>query len=174
VHGDNPHIWTDPRITQAIVHMILPDLQRIVPDSAQVFQDRADAYIQGLNDLYRDIGLKLEPMDGMQVIAQTPGLDYFFSAFFINRVEVIVEHPGGEPSARHMTELSDLLKEGGITAIIQLPQFSERLPKTLSQESGVPMTTMSPLINGVEYVETYLDLMWYNADQLCLLAPPEA
>ncbi|MCF7804551.1 MAG: metal ABC transporter substrate-binding protein [Candidatus Marinimicrobia bacterium] len=166
IHGDNPHIWMDPRITKSIVQVILPELQKVLPDSAQQFRARAEQFIGELDILYQDVGYKLAPLAGEQVIVQTPGLDYFFSAFDITPAAHIVDHPGTEPSARAMTKLSDQLDTGEIFAIIRLPQFSDRLPKTLSAESGVDIVEMSPLINGTPYVDTYIDLIWYNADQL--------
>lgn len=174
IHGDNPHIWMDPRIGEAIVRHLLPALQAILPDSQAVFQKRARVYEQELEQLYRDITQKLEPIHGKAVVAQTPGLDYFFSAFGIRRAAVIVDNPGTEPSARWMKELVDTLRTDQVAAIVRLPQFSESLPETLSGESGVPVVVVSPLINGAPYVETYIDLMWFNADALANAVAPEA
>jgi zinc transport system substrate-binding protein len=165
-HGDNPHIWMDPQIAQDIMHVLLNEVQQIMPDSADIFQQNAEMYIENLNRLYRDINTKLDPVKGERVIAQTPGLEYFFSAFGINQAGVIIEHAGGQPSAQHMTSLSNELSSGDILGIVHLPQFSANLPQTLSDETDVPVISMSALINGLEYVGTYLDLMWYNADQL--------
>ena len=165
-HGDNPHLWMDPRITQEMVQLMLPALQKTIPDSAERFRQRADKLTAALDTLYRDVGYKLAPFSGKRVVAQTPGLDYFFSGFGIDRVATIVDHPGTEPSAQTMTKLTDILQNENVIAIVRLPQFSEKLPHTLSEESGVPVISMSPLINGTEYVRTYADLIWYNADQL--------
>jgi len=174
VHGDNPHIWMDPRIGVLIVQTLVKPLQHLVPDSAAAFQSRADQYISDLRDLYRDINIKLEPIHGKKVIAQTPGLDYFFTAVQMHRTAVIVDNPGTEPSARHMTELIDSLNTGNMYAIARLPQFSEKLPDTLEKETGVPVTLMSPLINGAPYVDTYIDLLWFNADQIMMVFSPES
>ena len=165
-HGDNPHIWMDPQIAQDMIHVLLTEVQQVIPDSADVFQQNAEMYIENLNRLYRDINTKLDPVKGARVIAQTPGLEYFFSAFGIEQAGVIIEHAGGQPSAQHMTNLSNMLNSGDIIGIVHLPQFSANLPQTLSDENDVPVISMSALINGLEYVGTYLDLMWYNADQL--------
>jgi len=174
IHNDNPHFWMDPRIGQQIVNILLPEIQALVPDSQAIFRERAAGYLEELEQLYHDIGVKLEPLKSNKVIAQTPGLDYFFSAFGIERTDVIVSHPGTEPSARKMKELVDLLQTGEVFAIIRFPQFSEKLPQTLSTESNVPVVLMSPLINGAPYVETYIDLIWFNADALANIASPNA
>jgi len=171
IHGDNPHIWMDPRIGRTIAETLVPILQQVLPDSQEVFQRRADQYLVEIDELIEDIQFKLESLEGAQVIAQTPGLDYFFSAFGIQRTDVIVEHPGTEPSARHMAALADLLETGNIIAIVRLPQFSERLPQTLGDESGVAVKLMSPLINGAPYVDNYVDLIWFNADAFSDISP---
>ncbi|HKJ66672.1 MAG TPA: metal ABC transporter substrate-binding protein, partial [bacterium] len=136
IHNDNPHFWMDPRIGQQIVNILLPEIQALVPDSQAIFRERAAGYLEELEQLYHDIGVKLEPLKSNKVIAQTPGLDYFFSAFGIERTDVMVSHPGTEPSARKMKELVDLLQTGEVFAIIRFPQFSEKLPQTLSTESN--------------------------------------
>jgi len=169
-HGDNPHIWMDPRIVQSMSKIILTAIQQLNPDSAEVFRDHADLFTGRLDTLYEDVGYKLAPLSGSKVVAQTPGLDYFFSAFNIERSAVIVEHPGTEPSARAMTQLTDILKSEEIIGIVRLPQFSDKLPQTLSKETGVSVISMSPLINGTPYVESYINLIWYNADQLTALS----
>lgn len=173
-HGDNPHIWMDPRIGQAIIRYLLPVLQKTLPDSQAVFQQRANNYVKKLGQLYHDVSLKLKPLQGKEIIAQTPGLAYFFSAFQIQQRAVIVINPGTEPSAKWMKELVDMARGGQIMAIIRLPQFSPSLPQTISKESKVPVVVMSPLINGVPHVETYIDLMWFNADALDNAVAPTA
>ncbi|MBS1271196.1 MAG: Manganese-binding lipoprotein MntA [Candidatus Marinimicrobia bacterium] len=169
-HGDNPHIWMDPRIVQSMSKIILSSVQKLQPDSADIFRKRTDHFVGALDTLYQDVGYKLEPLAGSKVVAQAPGLDYFFSSFNIDRAAVIVDHPGTEPSAKAMTVLTDILKSGEIISIVRLPQFSKKIPQTLSEETGVPVISMSPLINGTQYVQSYIDLVWYNADQLSLLA----
>jgi ABC-type Zn uptake system ZnuABC Zn-binding protein ZnuA len=156
----------DPQIVQDIMHVLLNEVQQIMPDSADVFQQNAESYIENLNRLYRDLNTKLDPVKGERVIVQTPALVYFFSAFGIEQAGSIIENVGTQPSAQHMTKLSNMLNSGDILGIVHLPQFSDNLPQTLSDETDVPVISMSALINGLEYVGTYLDLMWYNADQL--------
>ncbi len=165
-HPGNPHLWLDPRLAAEAVKVILPAVIRIQPDSATVYRRRAKNYIAQLDTLYHDVHYKLEPLQGKKVIAQTPGLDYFFSAFGIKRAAVIVTNPGTEPSAKTMTSLIDLSRTDSVIAIVRLPQFSKTLPETLHKESGVPLVLMSPLITGAPNADTYIDLIWYNADQL--------
>lgn len=173
IHFGNPHIWMDPRIAAEAVKVILPAVVKLEPDSAVVYQKRANNYIEQLDTLYQEVHYKLQPLKNKKVIAQTPGLDYFFSAFDIDRAAVIVTNPGTEPSAKRMTSLIDLTKSEDVIAIVRLPQFSKTLPQTLQKESKVPLVLLSPLITGAPNVDTYIDLIWYNADQLSAAALPK-
>jgi len=172
-HTGNPHIWMDPRIAAEAVKVILPAVIKLEPDSAAVYQKRANNYIEQLDTLYQEVHYKLQPLKNKKVIAQTPGLDYFFSAFDIDRVAVIVTNPGTDPSAKRMTTLIDQTKSEDVIAIVRLPQFSKTLPETLQKESKVPLVLMSPLITGAPNVDTYIDLIWYNADQLSAAVLPK-
>jgi len=172
-HPGNPHIWLDPRLTQAAVKVILPAVVKLEPDSASIYRNRAQTYLSQLDTLYHDVHYKLQPLRGKKVIAQTAGLDYFFSAFDIDRAAVITTNPGTEPSAKTMTSLIDLTHNENVMAIVRLPQFSKTLPETLHKETKVPVVLMSPLITGAPNVDTYIDLIWYNADQIYTAALPK-
>ena len=164
--GTNPHLWMDPKLAARMAHILLTPLQEITPVSPDSLESHADNYADRIHKVYQEIQIKLEEVRGSKVITQTPGIDLFLEAFGIRRVEVIVNSPGTEPSARKMTELLGLLKRGRADGIIHFPQFSEGIPRTLHEESGVPVIMMSPLINAAPHVDTYIDLLWFNADQL--------
>lgn len=166
VSDENPHLWMNPRYGAQLVRSLTPALQQLLPDSADRFEEQSKQYISELDRTFRDISTKLENLTGTRVIAQTPGMDLFLEAFGIERVEVIVTSPGTDPSARKMTQLLDLLNTGDIRGIIYLPQFSKSIPQTLHQESGVSLIMMSPLIGTAPHTETYIDLLWFNADRI--------
>lgn len=172
-HNGNPHLWMDPRLAAEAIKIVLPAAIRLLPDSAEAFRIRATRYINNLDTLYQEVAYKLQPLKGKKVIAQTPGLDYFFSAFGIDRTAVIVTNPGTEPSAKWMTSLIQQSHSKAVIAIVRLPQFSKKLPETLKDESGLPLVLMSPLLTGAPNVDTYIDLIWYNADQLTAAAMPQ-
>ncbi len=164
--GGNPHLWMDPRLTAKLVKLLVPPLQHTVPEAADSLGKRAERYTDQLLQIHSEITMKLEGVRGSKVIVQTPGVDLFLDAYGIRRVDAIVTSPGTEPSAKHMTALMDRIRSGEVDGIIHFPQFSKSIPRMLHDETGVPLILMSPLINAAPHVGSYIDLLWYNADQL--------
>ncbi|HXN07873.1 MAG TPA: metal ABC transporter substrate-binding protein, partial [Nitrospiria bacterium] len=100
------------------------------------------------------------------IITQHPAWPYFARRFGFRIAGNIVTQVGTEPSARQLENLIKKIRKENIRAIVSEPQLSDKIPKMLSDETGIPRVILSPLPGNLPGTETYLKLTEYNVRQL--------
>jgi zinc transport system substrate-binding protein len=63
-------------------------------------------------------------------------------------VGVIEREPGTEPSARELADTIKLVRERGVKALFVEPQFSDRSARVISEETGVGVYELDPVVTG--------------------------
>jgi ABC-type Zn uptake system ZnuABC Zn-binding protein ZnuA len=79
-------------------------------------------------------------------------------------IGVIESHPGIEPSPKDMIRLIDMLKTQKPVAIFSEPQYSDKIARILSRESGVPLFEFDPVVTGKPAADTYEKAMKKNLE----------
>ena len=74
----------------------------------------------------------------------------------------VESHEGGEPSAKSLAELTETIKENNVTVLFVEPDYKGSAAKILSNETGVEICVLNPVINGDESLTAYEDIMREN------------
>lgn len=172
-HGEiNPHYWLDPVIMAAAAKRLGDAMAARLPKEAENIQRLARSLARSLLDLDEDIRNMLEkPGLGKSFVAFHSSWDYFAARYGLEQAGVIETAPGREPSARHMIELVEKIKQTGSRAVLTEPRFPQRLAETLAREAGVRVVEADP-IGGVPGRDGYIELMRYNAGQFVKALAP--
>ncbi len=96
------------------------------------------------------------PLVGRKGIEFHQNWIYAAKAFGFEIVGAIEEKPGIPPGPRHQIELARRLKEEGIAFIMVDNFYDPSLPRTLSQDSGVPAIILPNQPGGETGTETYV------------------
>lgn len=166
IHGisrlkdNDPHVWLDPVLAQKVVNNIRDGLIRANPAHKQDYIQNAKDYNAELAALDRDIRDGLARCRQDTVVTSHNAMSYFAKRYKLNTEAIAGISPEEEPSAARLAEISDIVKEKGITHIFFESLVSPRLADTIAQETGARTLVFDPLEglshedqkNGKDYI----------------------
>jgi ABC-type Zn uptake system ZnuABC Zn-binding protein ZnuA len=167
----NPHIWLDPNFARIFVQNISNEIMSLDLTHISEYTVNRDTYLAELDDLITTIENNYFPLtNGIKVAIHHPSFIYLLDLLGVNRVAVIEEHEGSEPSAQHIQEVIETMIAEGVTTLVTQPQIEEEVVKQIARDTGAKLAKLTPLL-GVEGAETYIKMIEYNVN--ALLNPEE-
>ena len=175
-HGHNhgthdPHFWFDPERVIIAVEEIAEMLGELQPASADYFDTNRDNYIDELKELDEWVFDRVSeiPEDNRILVLSHDAFGYFANRYGFEVAGVIIPGGGTEmvPSAQELAELVHHVEESGATVVFSEVQISDKLAKTLAEESGIRMVgglhTGSLGVDGGD-ASTYIKMMHTNTN----------
>lgn len=164
----NPHLWMSPVITKTFVQDITNEVILLDFEHQAQYESSRDDYLSELDDLITMIDNENQ-FEGLKVVVHHPSFMYLLDLLGIERVGVIEEHEGSEPSAQHIGEIVDIMIAENVSIIISQPQIEEKMIIQIARDTGAKLAKLTPLL-GVNDISTYIDMIEYN---LLALSNPE-
>jgi ABC-type Zn uptake system ZnuABC Zn-binding protein ZnuA len=165
LEGD-PHFWQDPLKVVHYVERIRDGLAQVDPANAQVYQANADAYIQKLRELDREIEQTLSrvPSERRHLVTFHDAFGYFAQRYGW-KVSAFVAHDAGDVTPGAVARVLESIKTEGIPAVFAEPQFNEDVMNEAAQDAGV---VVAPIYSDAlsDEVPTYIEMMRFNAKSL--------
>ncbi|MFX0210594.1 MAG: metal ABC transporter substrate-binding protein, partial [Candidatus Hodarchaeota archaeon] len=162
----NPHVWMSPLIAKEMVERIYTEVITIDAQNANNYQINKNSYITELDALHQRILANRSIFQSRKVVVHHPSFKYLFDLLGIDRIAAIEEHEGGEPSAEHIAEIVDTMKEQDVKLIINQPQLSADQVNQIARDTGAKIADLTPLL-GVEDqngdpILDYISMIEYN------------
>ena len=136
-------------MTAQIAMNISRKLSEADPEGKAIYQKNALNYEKKMQALILDmkaIGTRLKN----NRIVQPHGIfEYLARDMSLEIVGVLQAH-GQEPSASEMIHLAKEIKDKDAGAIFTEPQYSDKVARTLSKETGIPFALLDPVATGPE------------------------
>ena len=168
----NTHIWLDVTIGMGAAEAIRDALVQIDPANADTYDERTEVLLADLAALDRELMELLEPVQGEPFVPYHDAWPYFAERYGLNLVIELEPFPGREPSPEYIVRALQLIQASGTRAIFSERQLSSRPAEVVAAEAGLPVFELDPEGGGISEVESYQDLLRYNAGVLLeALAP---
>ncbi len=132
----NGHAWVSPKAAAVMTRTIAQGLARQDPSHAREFRFNAEQYSKKLEALAQEMTDWVSRARNKNCLAFHDILAYLARDIGLNLIGVIESHPGLEPSPKDMVRLIKILREQRVAAIFSEPQYSDKVVKVLSRESG--------------------------------------
>lgn len=161
-HNVNSHIWMSPQNAIVQCENIAAELSVLYPQCKDKIENNKSEYITRLQKLDEELELKAEKLKGENIITFHESFDYLASDYSFNVLAKVESHEGGEPSAKGLAELTKLIKENNVTVLFVEPDYKGSAATILSNETGVEICVLNPVINGDESLTAYEDIMREN------------
>jgi ABC-type Zn uptake system ZnuABC Zn-binding protein ZnuA len=158
----NPHYNLDPVLGKTIVETICEGLTKNFPEHAAAFKAGRDAYLAKLDKKIAEWQELTKPLKGLKFISYHNHWAYFTRRYGLEYLGTIELKHGVEPTARHVTEVIEMVKANQCKIVVREPQFSERVPKQIAQQTGAKLITLFIMSGGMPQTRTYLDMIDYN------------
>jgi ABC-type Zn uptake system ZnuABC Zn-binding protein ZnuA len=99
----NAHVWMSPIIAKNFVSNITDSIIPLDFTNREQYETNRDNYLSDLDDLIFDIeDYWFNRTNGLKVVVQHPSFFYLLNMLGVERVGIIEEHEGSEPSAQHI------------------------------------------------------------------------
>jgi len=157
----NPHYMLDPVLAKTAIKNIYDALVEFAPQYQAEFTRNRDAYLAKLDAKIAEWEKEARPLKGVKFIAYHEEWNYFAARFGMNFFGTIELRPGIDPTPRHVEELITSMKAEHVPIVVREPQFPEKVPKRIAEQTGATLITLPIMPGGVPNTETYIKMMDY-------------
>lgn len=168
-HGDvDPHLWLDPTNMVTITEAVSDRLSETDPDHADAYASNAQALIDDLTALDDDFTTGLASCETMTIVTSHAAFAYLAERYGLEQVSIAGIDPSNEPSAAQLADITELVRDNGITTIFTEELVSPAVARTVADEAGVRTATLDPIegLSDATQDETYLTLMERNLEAI--------
>ena len=168
----DPHFWFDPVRVKIAINEIAAQLSVLDSENASVYYRNATDYGKELDELHAWIQEQVDmvPPERKLLVTSHDSLSYFAKAYGFEVVGLVIPSlgPDLEPSAEHMAELIEVVRERGVPAVFGETTVSERLAQTVARETGAELVQLYSGSMGVEGsgADTYLGMVRTNVERI--------
>ncbi|MDQ3871529.1 MAG: zinc ABC transporter substrate-binding protein [Chloroflexota bacterium] len=165
----NPHLWLNVAYARKYVARLAASLAQLAPDASAAFAANAAAYAARLAALDSWVREQMAsvPAEHRKVVSQHDAFPYFAHAYGIDIVDVVVDSPGQEPSARKLAQVVDAIRRSGARGVITEAQFNRDLAARIAAEAGA--TIIGDLYSdslGPPPADSYEGIIRYDVERI--------
>jgi zinc/manganese transport system substrate-binding protein len=157
----NPHYMLDPVLAKTAIENIYNALVAFAQKDQAEFTRNRDAYLAMLNAKIAEWEKEAKPLKGVKFVSYHGHWPYFAERFGMDYFGTIELKPGIDPTPRHIEQLTAGMKADHVPVVVREPQFPEKVPKRIAEQTGATMVTLPIMPGGVPRTETYIKMMDY-------------
>jgi zinc/manganese transport system substrate-binding protein len=157
----NPHYMLDPVLAKTAIQNIYDALVAFAPQDQAEFTRNRDAYLAKLDAKIAEWEKEAVLLNGKKFVSYHEHWPYFAARFGMDYFGTIELRPGIDPTPRHIEELIAAMKAEHVSIVVREPQFPEKVPKRIAEETGAKLVTLPIMPGGVPDTETYIKMMDY-------------
>ncbi|MDE2780912.1 MAG: metal ABC transporter substrate-binding protein [Chloroflexota bacterium] len=172
-HGPlDPHFWFDPIRVKLAVNEIAYQLAIQDPDNASVYDANATNYGEQLDELHAWIQehVAMVPPERRLLITSHDTFAYLAEAYGFKVVGLVIPSlaPDVEPSAEHLAELIEVVRENDVPAVFGETTVSDRLANAIARETGAELVQLYTGSMGGpgSGADTYLSMVRTNVERI--------
>jgi len=162
----NPHYLVDPECGRAVAGLIRDRLIELRPEAADGFRQRYAAFDQELRKAEETWRVALQKAQGARVVVDHNMWPYFARRYGLEVVAYLEPKPGLPPTTRHLANVVQIMKERQVGLVLASPYFDARHADFVARATGARIVPLAHQVGARPGVDTYLDLINYNVEQL--------
>jgi len=162
----NPHYMLDPVLAKTAIGHIYDALVATAPQYESDFKNNRDAYLGKLVAKIAEWKAKAAPLKGVKFVSYHEEWEYFAERFGMKVFGMVELKPGVDPTPRHIENLIAGMKAEHVPIVVREPQFPEKVPKLIAEQTGATLVKLPIMPGGVPHTETYIKMIDYNIDTL--------
>ena len=172
-HGAlDPHFWFDPVRVKIAIDEMASRLSVLDPENASVYHQNSSDYKEQLDELHSWIQVHVEnvPQERRELVTSHDSLSYLAKAYGFEVVGLVIPSLAThvEPSAEHIAELIEVIREHEVPAVFGETTVSEKLAQAIARETGAELVQLYSGSLGVEgsSADTYLGMVRTNVERI--------
>ncbi len=171
VQGDihfygNPHYTVDPENIKIIATNIAQGLAKAFPENANYFRKNEKVFNQKLDDKIKDWNRRMAPYKGTPIVTYHRSWSYFAKRFDFIVVGEVEPKPGIPPTAKHIAELTRVMKEKNVKVIIKETYRESQTPNKIAEATGAQVLTLVQDVGEVKEAHDYSSMIEHDIQLL--------
>lgn len=162
--GD-PHLWLDPLAMAEAADAIATRLMEIDPDGEADYQLNAENFRGAMEEIHREFEAGLRGCRSRVIVTAHDAFGWMAARYELRQESIAGLSPDQEPDPKRLAELTDLVKEEGVTTVFTETLVSPDVAEALAREAGVTTATLDPLESEPEGSD-YAQAMRANLQEL--------
>ncbi len=166
-HASDPHFWLDPLTLVQAIPAIAAFLAEMDAGNADTYLANGESYVAKLEDLNAELEASFGeiPENRRKMLVLHDAWRYFADRYDFEIIGVVMSNPDSEVSALNVVDLLKVVENSGVAVIFSEPQLQVNELEVLAAEGDVEIAVLltDSFIDGVE---SYIELMQFNRDQL--------
>ena len=158
----NAHIWMSVQNAVIEVNNICAALKNLCPRYADRLESNRTAYVARLEALYTQLKAQAAVFEGAPVVTFHEAFDYMAKEMAFTVAAAVESDEGGEPSAKKLAALSDVVKQDNIRVLFIEPGYTGSAADVLARETGAQICVLNPVTSGDGSLFSYEDIMRQN------------
>lgn len=168
-HGvSDPHFWLDPIRLADVADALAVRLGDASPGDADRFVAAAADLRRELEALDAEFASGLSDCARRELVTSHTAFGYLADRYALHQIGVAGLSPHEEPSPARLAEVSDLVREHGVSTIFHEVGVDDRHADTIATETGAAVAVLDPLetLSDVSPGGDYLAVMRANLESL--------
>ncbi|WP_374929702.1 metal ABC transporter substrate-binding protein [Kytococcus sedentarius] len=166
--GVDPHFWLDPLAYAQAAEALGEQLAERDPDHAEDYRANAAAFVEELEALDEELAQGFASCSITDLVVGHEAYGWFSARYGFHQLGVAGIANGAEVSPARLAELTEVVREAGVTTIYAEPLTPRDNAEALAAETGTAVETIDPVAGLSEgsAADDYLGLMRANAETL--------
>lgn len=143
--AEDPHIWLDPVAMVSLTGRVQELLSGIDPESEEGYEDRARELVQELQALDDRFQRGLTRCARRQIVTSHAAFGYLADRYHLEQISVGGIDPEQEQSPQRLAEVTQLVRELGVTTIFFERLIPPDVAETIAAETGAETAQLDPL-----------------------------
>ncbi len=164
----NPHMWVSLGRAIRMAHTLTLELAAADHSRAEAFVRNQAPFTDRLSRLAVRMQEASRHFKNRRIVTFHPAFEYLASELNLEIVATLTDDPEHPPSARRIAEVIETIKRTHPAAIFYEPAYSDRLARTVSRETNVPVYALNPFntVEGEPTARSYEEVMEHNLQVL--------
>jgi len=161
-------VWLDPANMVTAAEGVRDALIEADPDNAATFEANADELITELESLDADFTQGLASCERTEFVTSHAAFGHLAHAYDLTQVPISGLDPQSEPTTAALAEITEQVREHGLTTVFTERLASSALAETVARETGAATAVLDPIegLSDETSDEDYVSLMRQNLDAL--------
>jgi len=166
--SSDPHFWLDPQRYAAVAKAVAARLATDDPARAATYTANAEALAAKLTALDGEFTQGLASCDSKVLVTSHAAFGYLAQRYGLEQHGISGVSPEAEPSAAGLKEISDLVRDEGVTTIYQETLVEPKFAQTVATSTGARLSTLDPIegITTESAGKDYFEVMRSNLTAL--------
>lgn len=161
--SEDPHTWLDPDNAIEQIEMIYLAMCDISPENSEYFKENFDSAKEKYLDLKERTQSLLPKTEGKTIVVSHGAYGHLLGELKVKQLAIEGIHSEGDPTAAHMAEIIDYIKEHNIKYIFTSPNESSKTAEAIAGETGAKILQLDSMESDNQG-GSYFEIMEKNLD----------